>query len=459
MRGLLLSLPLLAMACTPVSQPAGEAVATRAVEGVAITPKAFPRGVARSNATLAEDFIDLTFSLESGQPLTRLLRYEEPVRVVMRSAALRPYTQDLDRLLARIRQEAGVDIKRVTNPAEAQIHISAISARQISRVYPGAACFIVPGETTWNSFRKRSRSQRVRWSEQSTLGTTAIFLPSDSTPQEVRDCLHEEIGQTLGPANDIYRLPDSVFNDDNYHGILTPFDMLMLRTLYHPGLRSGLSQDEVRKRLVPILRELNPKGQRIGRKSRAGSNAAWKTSIEDALTRNNSRDKRLAAANRAVDLASRMLPQDHRLGVALLTRGRLLIGKSAKRAGSDFEAAYSVLSELLGPRDVRTAQAALHLGVTRLRNGDATGALTLADQAIPVAKRGENGILTSGLYAVRAEALNDLGQPVRARLARVESLKWARLAFGDQDGKIARAQSELERLSKPPSSASRSAYP
>jgi len=34
------------------------------------------------------------------------------------------------------------------------------------------------------------------------------------SPQEVRDCLHEELAQALGPLNDLYRLPDSVFNDD-----------------------------------------------------------------------------------------------------------------------------------------------------------------------------------------------------------------------------------------------------
>ena len=41
----------------------------------------------------------------------------------------------------------------------------------------------------------------------------------------MRDCLNEEITQALGPANDLYRLPDSIWNDDNFHGMATPFDM------------------------------------------------------------------------------------------------------------------------------------------------------------------------------------------------------------------------------------------
>ncbi len=45
----------------------------------------------------------------------------------------------------------------------------------------------------------------------------------------MRDCLHEELAQALGPLNDLYRLSNSVFNDDNFHSVLTGFDMEMLR--------------------------------------------------------------------------------------------------------------------------------------------------------------------------------------------------------------------------------------
>ena len=46
-------------------------------------------GVARSNRDLAQDFLDLTFGLESGEKLDHLLRYEAPVRVYLRLARAR----------------------------------------------------------------------------------------------------------------------------------------------------------------------------------------------------------------------------------------------------------------------------------------------------------------------------------------------------------------------------------
>ena len=115
-------------------------------------------------------------------------------------------------------------------------------AAQITRVFPTAACFIVPGETDWRELPAPPGAEaRIRWSDQATLERAAIFLPLDTTPQDVRDCLNEEITQALGPANDLYRLPDSIWNDDNFHGMATPFDMTILRALYQPELASGMT--------------------------------------------------------------------------------------------------------------------------------------------------------------------------------------------------------------------------
>ena len=138
-------------------------------------------------------------------------------------------------------------------------------AAQISRIFPTAACFIVPGETDWRGFLRRRPEDRLRWPDQATLERAAIFLPLDTTPQDVRDCLNEEITQALGPADDLYRLPDTIWNDDNFHGLATPFDMLILRTLYQPELRSGMTRAEVAAALPGILARTNPRGRGLPR--------------------------------------------------------------------------------------------------------------------------------------------------------------------------------------------------
>ena len=56
-------------------------------------------------------------------------------------------------------------------------------------------------------YRKQARVGRGRLGPEITVRErAAVFIPADTSPQEVRDCLHEELAQALGPLNDLYRL-------------------------------------------------------------------------------------------------------------------------------------------------------------------------------------------------------------------------------------------------------------
>ena len=424
----------------------GTPPAVSEISSVRFGAVSLPMGVARSNRALAEDFIDLTFELESGEKLDRLLRYERPVRVYLRSPALAAYRPDLEQLMARLRAEAGLDIAETGDPEAAQIFVEAVPAAQITRIFPTAACFIVPGETDWRGFNRRRSEDRLRWPDQSTLGRAVIFLPLDTTPQDVRDCLNEEITQALGPADDLYRLPDTIWNDDNFHGLATPFDMLILRTLYQPELQSGMTRSEVAARLPGLFARTNPKGRALPPRRRAPESPEWNAAIEVALSRDAPRSRRLAAAARATQLAEAMRPVDHRLGVALLTEGRLRLRDDPLAAAEDFMAAYRLFREQFGIGDVRTAQAGVHLGALAIGTGQYRLATELADLHLPAAMKAQNAILVAGLLAIKAEGQAAGGDGAAARATRLDSLRWARYGFGDVDGALAREQAQIAAL-------------
>lgn len=405
-----------------------------------------PQGVARSNAELTQDFIDLTFNLESGEELDGLLRYETPVRVYLASPSLAPYRRDLTAILDRLRREADIDISETFSAADANIVIEAVPAAEISRIFPTAACFIVPGETSWKSFLRRRPDARLRWSGQDTLTRSAIFLPVDTTPQDVRDCLNEEITQALGPANDLYRLPDSVWNDDNFHGMATSFDMLILRALYQPELESGMDRAEVAARMPGVLARVNPPGRGQPARPRAPEDDAWAAAIEVALARTTPRRARMAAATDATRMAAAMQPPDHRLTVSLLTLGRLSLRDDPRQAANHFTEAYRQSSRRYGTDDLRTAQAGIHMAALALGIGENETALTLARRHEDTAIRAQNAILAAGFQSIRAEALLRLDRPEEAQAARLDSLRWARYGFGDSNGALAREQAQLAAL-------------
>jgi hypothetical protein len=69
-------------------------------------------------------------------------------------------------------------------------------------------------------------------------------------------CLHEELTQGLGLPNDSPRARPSIFNDDEEFALLTDQDELLLRMLYSPELRPGMSPEEARPIVESLARRL-----------------------------------------------------------------------------------------------------------------------------------------------------------------------------------------------------------
>ncbi|MDZ4136901.1 MAG: DUF2927 domain-containing protein, partial [Paracoccaceae bacterium] len=156
----------------------------------------------RSNATIAQDFMELAFRMESGRALPVLTRFEGPVTVRMSGPVPENAATDLARLLQRIRNEAGIDLREVAADT-ASINIEFVPRAQIQSTFANVACFVVPRVASWAEFRAARHGDALDWTTLVRRDRVAVFVPADSSAQEVRDCLHEELAQALGPLNDL----------------------------------------------------------------------------------------------------------------------------------------------------------------------------------------------------------------------------------------------------------------
>ena len=432
-------------ACAPVPQspePQGS-VSTRAVPiGEALPPmRRFEAAPAtaptRSNVDIGADFLDLAFRMESGRAVPTLTRFEEPISVRVTGSAPATLAPDLRALLARLRAEAGIDIF-VTGADQASITIEAVPREALQRAVPRAACFVVPRVSSWGEFLGARRSPQVDWTTLTRRDRAAIFVPSDVSPQEIRDCLHEELAQALGPLNDLYRLPDSVFNDDNIHAVLTGFDMLILRIYYDPAIRNGMTRGEVAARLPQILARLNPGGEGLPHQLVNDTSRDWIDAMETALSPGGSALTRRRAAEDAINLARAFGWSGARPGFAYYAYGRLQVGNDPELAFGAFQQAAR---EFRGSGDTRLHEAhvAVQLAAFALTSGDAETTLGLTDWAIPIAARHENAALLATLMMFRAEALDLAGRGPEAEALRLDSLGWARYGFGSERNVRARA--------------------
>lgn len=383
----------------------------------------------RSNSLIAGDFLDLSFKLESGRTLPVLSRFEGPVTLRVAGGAPAYMASDLNRLMSRLRIEAGINIRQVPSNQTASINLQIVPKRELQRQVPHAACFVAPNVSSWGEYKAARGTGQMDWTQIRQRTRMSIFLPGGVSPQELRDCLHEEVAQALGPVNDLYRLHDSVFNDDNFHTVLTGFDMLILRAYYAPELKSGMSRGEVAARLPALLARLNPAGGGGAPRMTPPSPTAWKQAIVTALGHGNAMTRRQSAANRAVAIARQQGWNDTRMAFSLFAMGRLNLTRDSKNAFAAFREA-----ERIYRARPETALQAAHMGVQlaaySLSAGRAEEAVAIVNTHLGPVKRAENAALLATLLMIKAEALDHAGRGTEAQLVRLDSLGWARYGFG-----------------------------
>lgn len=92
--------------------------------------------------------------------------------------------------------------------------------------------------------------------------TTAIAMIRAEHPSLMRTaCLHEELAQGMGLANDSPGARPSIFNDDEEFALLTQHDELLLKMLYDPRLQPGMDPAVAAPIARAIAREYMSEGQ------------------------------------------------------------------------------------------------------------------------------------------------------------------------------------------------------
>ena len=402
-----------------------------------------------SNGEIARDFLDLVFELENGAPVPVFTRFQGPITVAVAGGTTGALDRDLDQLLARLRAEAGLDIARVSG-GPATITVEPVARAKIQRVSPTAACIVRPNVSSWDEFRDRKADPSTHWDKLARRERMAVFLPTDVSPQETRNCLHEEIAQALGPVNDLHRLTNSTFNDDDFHVTLTGFDMLILRAMYDPALADGMSRAEVARRLPAILHRLNPAGRRADSAPLAADRPDWTEAIRMATDPTAPRARRLQAAGDAVKLARRMGALDPRRAYANYVLGRLSLPADPDTALYALIEAGRIY-EARPDTEVQAAHVSMQIAAYQLATDRPEIAISLVDQHLPVAERAQHAALMSLMLMVKAEALEVLDREGQARAVRDEAVAWGRYGFGPMT-EVRRRLDEIAAISPGPRS-------
>ena len=197
---------------------------------------------------------------------SRLRRWEVPVRVGLRfGASVSAERQATDRariasFVARLALVTRHPI--IMDDAEPNFVIHIVSEDEREALGPKVRAMLPnlsPGDVAGITQMPRTTYCLVYALADSTSGayTRAFAVIRAEHPDLLRlSCLHEELTQGLGLPNDSPRARPSIFNDDEEFALLTDHDEMLLRMLYNPALRPGMTAAEARPIVETLARRM-----------------------------------------------------------------------------------------------------------------------------------------------------------------------------------------------------------
>jgi hypothetical protein len=128
-------------------------------------------------------------------------------------------------------------------------------AREVSVRYPGFAPSVMsalrdtPLDTFCTAYAFGDPADPANYS------AVMILIRAEHPPLTRLSCVHEEMAQAMGLPNDSPDARPSLFNDSLEFALLTEHDEILLRMLYDPRLRPGMTAAEARPILPAVARD------------------------------------------------------------------------------------------------------------------------------------------------------------------------------------------------------------
>lgn len=224
---------------------------------------------------LAEDFIQIAlrdeYVMQDGRliPQSRsapLRRWEQPIRIsVIFGNSVPPATQTRDRghvadFAARLQRITGHPVSLTTSGGNfVVLFVNEDERRSIGPRLAAAVPGIPPADIrAIEGLAPQNYCTVFAYSPGAGAAySNAVAVIRAELPDRLRlSCIHEELAQGMGLANDSPDARPSIFNDDEEFAFLTPHDERLLKMLYDPRLRPGMTEAEARPIVAAIAAEL-----------------------------------------------------------------------------------------------------------------------------------------------------------------------------------------------------------
>ncbi|WAL78448.1 DUF2927 domain-containing protein [Shewanella sp. DAU305] len=203
---------------------------------------------------ITQAFSEIALKNEYDVAKHKVRKWRIPVRVFVEhqvgDRAL--HTQLVQMHLAHLAEITGHDIQLVDTLLDANLHLVFTRQSQweseVTRLMGPSSAKNVHGSVCMAKFALNAKSEIERaW----------VIIPVDQAQMHGKlvACVVEEITQVLGLPNDSEKVFPSIFNDKTPQDLLTGLDFILLKLLYSPNIRAGMTAAEVKAPLQILLEQ------------------------------------------------------------------------------------------------------------------------------------------------------------------------------------------------------------
>ena len=216
---------------------------------------------------LYDEYVDVGGRFVQAEAPALLRRWEGPVRVAVMTGASTPpedAARDRANVAAFTRQLAHLTGRDVGLGEGADVNFLVLFmtsaersafAQQVRALYPDFAPPVMAAlkDTPLDTFCTAYAFSEP--SNPSVYSAVIVLIRAEHPPLTKLSCVNEEMAQAMGLPNDSPESRPSLFNDNLEFALLTEHDAMLLRMLYDPRLRPGMTAAEVRPLLPAIARD------------------------------------------------------------------------------------------------------------------------------------------------------------------------------------------------------------
>jgi len=197
---------------------------------------------------LVRQFDNIAFSSEyhGEHRRGRLIKWTGPIRIRILGTYAERFRPEVQAQVDRLVALSGLSIQIVDGAAAQRANLDLNFS---------------PRGHYW-SFEPEAPCRTIFFDRSYAIQRVEVFISPDDLDVR-RHCVVEELTQALGLSDDSTLIPDSIFSDESQRYSLAPWDEIMVRVLYHPRLRPGMTRAEAMPIVTQILWEmlgLNPSG-------------------------------------------------------------------------------------------------------------------------------------------------------------------------------------------------------